>query len=207
LLIAIALATDSIRAEQVKVYPLDDTKSPNGKYALALGAVNQEKHSNSDSLKPDDNANTGIFLVKLKPFRVIREIKKSIRDFRPHPENDYACYWQSDSSMVGVVYLLKSGSSLAVIQERADRWRDVSLPYFNIHKYCDNIAARSNIQIPQLTHAAIESVSLTSHKISVRIFAVISGDNKDLDAIVRYAYLKRRGKWDLGPVASSIESN
>jgi hypothetical protein len=205
-IILIAMATGSIRAE-VAVSPLDDTKSPNGKYALALGGVNLGAHSGSEPGSASNGPNTGIFLVKLKPLRVIREIKTSIRDFRPHPENDYACYWRSDSSMVGIVYLLRSGSSLTVIQERTGKWLDVPLPYFNLRKYCGTIAVRSNIETPHVTHAAIESVSLTSHKISVRIFAIISGDNKDLDVIVRYAYLKRRGKWELGPVASRIGSN
>lgn len=202
--IIVAVTTASVQAA-APVFPLDGTTSPNGIYALALGGVSPVAHSESRPINESDLPNTGVFLVKLKPLQTIREIGKSIRDFSPHPENNYECYWQRNSSMVGVVYLRKGGSTLKIIQNRLRKWRDLQLPDFNPRNYGAKLASHFSIENPQIIHAPIEFVSLDAHAIHVRVVTEVLSNNKNVNFTINYFYSKRGGNWRLRQVTSDIE--
>lgn len=176
-------------------FVLDNSKSPNGRYAVAIRFIGQEIQAQELARGDDPPDNTSPFLIRLKPRRVIREIARSLRDFRPHPENDYECFWKHASSMLAVVFLEHSGSELSVLENRRHQWRNLPLPEVHEHDYDAPIARHSKIGERIGGKWFIDSVAFSHGKIAVTTSGEIMGDRKTVDAHIHYLYLNRRGRW------------
>lgn len=166
---------------------LQNFTSPGGKYAVDIGKADR------DDGGPDEYATP--FLMALKPNRVIREVDKSFRDFRNHPENDFGCSWKSDGKMVGVVYLRRGWSDLAVLERRGDRWRRLALPKMNPNSYDKLLALHARIRVPHHDTWAITSVSFTRHTIACQLWDGVDIGGASVDAHIKYHYFRRDGRW------------
>jgi hypothetical protein len=179
---------------------LPKSTSPDGRYAVAIRWIASESGEPTDD---SPSADKSPFLVKVNPYHVICEVRKSFRDSGTHPENDFEVYWKKDSSMVAIVYMEKHASSVTVLERRAKHWHRLPIPAYDV-AYDDRLIARvipnagQETDIRPQRYLFIESVSFGSKSVQVNMwFEVLLPSDawKDVTIPITYRLERHHRPW------------